>query len=407
MHLSPTILQVIPALDTGGAELSAIEIAGAIVAAGGRALVATEGGRMSAELLRAGGEIVTLPVGTKNPLAIYRNAGRLAEIVVRKNVDLIHARSRAPAWSALWAARRTGRPFVTTYHGAYSENGPLKRAYNRVMALGDVTIANSAYTAALIRARYGTPEDKMRIIHRGVDEGKFERSSLDPGRTAALRAAWSVAGGTPIILQAARLTRWKGQTILIEALAELARTQPSLDWAAVLAGDDQGRTGYREELAARAAAAGLSDRVRFPGHVSDMPAAFALAAVTVIASIEPEAFGRTSIEAQRMGSPVIATRLGAPPETVLAPPDTAPADRTGWLVPPGDASALAEALAEALTLADAERSALAARAATHAGAQFTLRAMRRATLDVYDGLLGSGLVARFDASGHLSGGKSS
>ena len=394
----PTILQIIPQLDTGGAELSAIEIAGALVSAGARALVATEGGRMADALTAAGGEIIALPLATKNPIQIYANAARLARLIEAEGVDLVHARSRAPAWSALWAARRTKRPFVTTYHGAYSETGPMKRAYNEVMAKGDVVIANSAYTAGLIRARYGTPESRVRIIHRGVDEVAFNPATLSGDRIGTVRAAWGVAPDTPIILQAARLTRWKGQTVLIDALVRLVVEQPGLPWVAILAGDDQGRTAYRDELNAKADALGLGDRVRLVGHVGDMPAAFATAAVTVIASIEPEAFGRTAVEAQRMGSPVIATRIGAPPETVLATPEVAADARTGWLVPPGDASALAMALTDALTLSVTQRSSLAQRATSHAAARFTLDAMRRATLSVYDGLLGTTLAGRFDAA---------
>ncbi len=430
----PVILQVIPQLDTGGAELSTVEIAAAIVMAGGRALVATQGGRMADAIVQAGGEIISLPVATKNPLRVYANAARIARLIEANGVDLVHARSRAPAWSALWAARRMQRPFVTTYHGAYAEKGPLKRAYNRVMAEGDRVIANSAYTAGLIRARYGTPDAKVRIIHRGVDEVTFDAARLyagapdpgapDPGapdpdtpnrvtpspaqghsdRLAALRIAWNLSEPTPrtpavpVILHAARLTRWKGQTVLIDALALFARAHPALPWIAILAGDDQGRSDYANELHSLAARHGIEDRVRLVGHVADMPAAFALAAVTVIASVEPEAFGRTAIEAQRMGSPVIATRIGAPPETVLATPDTAAEHRTGWLIRPGDPGAMADAIYQALTLSADARASLAIRASMHAGTKFTLDAMRAATLGVYDELLGTDLADRFKAA---------
>jgi glycosyltransferase involved in cell wall biosynthesis len=389
-----TVLQVIPALDTGGAELSTVEIAAALVAAGARALVATEGGRLATRIEAAGGEIVPFPAATKNPLRIYANAAALARLITGEAVDLVHARSRAPAWSARLAARRTGRPFVTTYHGAYAENGPLKRAYNRIMATGDLVIANSQYTADLIAARYGTPAGRLRVIHRGVDETAFDRAQVPRARIAALRDAWGVPeglrGSAPVVLQAARLTRWKGQTVLIDALARLARR----DVVAILAGDDQGRTGYRAELLAQIAAHGLDGRVRLVGHVEDMPAAFAAADVAVVASVEPEAFGRTAIEAQRMGCPVVATGIGAPPETVCAPPRVAAAARTGWLVPPGDPTALAAALDEALALDPATRAALGDRAAAHAAASFTLDRMRGATLAVYDDLLGTDLARR-------------
>ena len=154
---APTILQIIPRLDTGGAELSTIEITDAIVRGGGRALVATEGGRLASRITENGGEIVPFPAGTKNPIRILANARALERLIRMRGIDLVHARSRAPAWSALIAARRAGIPFITTYHGAYAEKGRLKRLYNSVMARAGVVIANSHYTAGLIRERYGTP----------------------------------------------------------------------------------------------------------------------------------------------------------------------------------------------------------------------------------------------------------
>ena len=392
----PTILQIIPSLDTGGAELSTVEIADAIVRAGGRALVATTGGRLAGQITAAGGEIVPFPAATKNPLHMFANVGALVDIIEREKVDLVHARSRAPAWSALRAAHLTGRPFITTYHGAYSENGPLKRTYNSVMAKGDVVIANSGFTAGLIKSRYGTPDARIRIIHRGVDPEAFDPAAIDPARLEAMRAILALTPSTPVIVQAARLTRWKGQTVLIEALGRISESAPP--WVAVLAGDDQGRTGYTSELEAGIARAGLENRVRLAGHVTDMPALFALATVTVIASIEPEAFGRTAIEAQMMGSPVIATNIGAPPETVLATPPCSPDHQTGWLIAPGDPTALAGALSEALSLEDDARRAFAQRTRTHAAAHFSLEAMKRATLEVYDQRLGTSLARTFEAT---------
>ena len=277
--IRPTILQIIPTLDTGGAELSTVEIASAIVVAGGRALVATQGGRLAQKIIEAGGEIVPFLAATKNPARMMGNARALAALIRREHVDIVHARSRAPGWSALSAARATKRPFITTYHGAYSENGPLKRAYNSVMARGDVVIANSAYTAGLIKSRYGTAADKIRIIHRGVDPAVFDRAAIDPARLEALREAWGVAPGARIILQAARLTRWKGQTVVIDALARLKAHGVAPGWVAVFAGDDQGRSAYTEELEKQAVGLGLKDHVRFAGHVSDMPAAEANMAI--------------------------------------------------------------------------------------------------------------------------------
>lgn len=176
----PTILQIIPQLDAGGAELSVVEIAGAVARAGGRALVLAESGRLAASIEAAGGEVMPFPAATKNPLRILANARSIARIATREGVDLIHARSRAPAWSALMAARRLGVPFVTTYHGAYNETNAVKRFYNSVMARGDATIANSHYTARLIADRYGTPPARLVVIHRGVDTARFDPERIAP-----------------------------------------------------------------------------------------------------------------------------------------------------------------------------------------------------------------------------------
>jgi glycosyltransferase involved in cell wall biosynthesis len=393
-----TILQIIPELDAGGAEQSVVEIVAALTKAGARALVAAEpGGRLAPDATAAGGEIIAFPAATKNPLRMLANAHALSRLAASQGVDLLHARSRAPAWSALLAARRAGVPFVTTYHGAYNEPNALKRRYNSVMAKGDVVIANSHYTAALIEARYHTEPERLAVIHRGVDATVFDRGHLDPDRIVALRRSWDVAPGQPIILHAARLTRWKGQSVLIDAVARLHSRGALRNAVLVLAGDSQGRETYVAELKAQVRNLGLGIHLRFAGHVRDMPAAFAAAAVTVVASTEPEAFGRTAIEAAAVGCPVIATNIGAPAETVLAHPAARHDETTGWLVPPADVEALAAALAEALTLQPHERAVIGVNARAHVLAAFTTRAMQRSTLTVYDRLLGTALEREFSS----------
>ena len=411
----PTILQIVPQLDAGGAELSVVEIAGAVARAGGRCLVLAEPGRLAANIEEAGGEVLPFPAATKNPLRILANGRRIAGIAAREGVDLIHARSRAPAWSALIAARRLGVPFVTTYHGAYNETNALKRLYNSVMARGDVVIANSRYTAGLIAARYGTPAERVEVIHRGVDTAAFDPVRVAPERVAALRRSWGVAPHRRVILQAARLTRWKGQAVLIDAAARLQAEGLLQEAAVVLAGDAQGRDAYVEELRSRIASQGLEHCVHIVGHVADMAAAYLAAHVTVVASTEPEAFGRTAIEAAALGCPVVATDIGAPPETVLTgergqtpgPPlqiEAQPFEargltpsqgRTGWLVPPADAAALAERLAEALALAPPARAEMGERARQHILANFSVTSMQASTLGVYDRLLSTTLQGRF------------
>ena len=384
---APTILQIVPQLDTGGAELSTIEIVEALVRVGARALVATEGGRMAERVTALGGEIIVMPLESKNPATILANGRRLARAVRTHSVSLLHARSRAPAWSALMAARRTRVPFVTTYHGAYGERGRIKRSYNSVMARGDVVIANSRYTADLIRGRYGALAGTPWIIPRGVDIARFSPSAIDQERRQRLRSAWGVGPGQRVILHAARLTTWKGQQSLIDAIARLNAEGRLGDAVLILAGDAQGREDYADRLRRRAAEQGIADCVRLVGHV------------TVVASIEPEAFGRAAAEALAVGCPTITTNIGAPPEIVLAPPEVASGEATGWHVPPGDAPALAAAIAEALAMPEAERDAMGARAIASIAARFTVVAMQRETLAVYDSLLGTSLAERFSEAG--------
>jgi glycosyltransferase involved in cell wall biosynthesis len=392
-----TILQVVPRLDAGGSEQAAVEIARALMSVGAAAIVATEGGRLATAIEDAGGEIVSLPVASKNPLTILANARRLAQLIEDRGVDLVHARSRAPAWSAFLAARRTRRPFVTTYHGAYGKPGLLKNFYNSVMGRGERVIANSDYTAKLIAARHPGAKARIRTIHRGVDADAFEARAVPREAVAKLKERWGVPPGTKIVLQAARLTGLKGHRDTIEA-AFLLAAESALDGAVVIfAGDATGKSAYRDDLAALIARHGLDDKVRLVGHCEDMPAAFLAAEVALVPSLVPETFGRTSIEAQAMGCPVIVSAIGALPETVIAQEEDK-AGFTGWLVPPADPSALAAKIKRALNLAPEARAALGARARARVASQYTLRAMQRATLAVYDELLGTSLAARFGQS---------
>jgi glycosyltransferase involved in cell wall biosynthesis len=366
------ILQVLPSLVTGGVERGTVEITQAIADAGGVALVASAGGRMVAAVERAGGRHITLPLASKNPLTIWRNAERLATLVRAENVAIVHARSRAPAWSAWLACRRTGAHFVTTYHGTYSEDLPFKRHYNAVMAKGERVIAASRFIARLIEARHGVDPAHIRVIPRGVDPAVFDPDAVSGDRVARMANAWRLPDGAAVVLLPGRLTRWKGQAVLIDAIARVARR----DVCCVLVGSDQGRRRYSAGLIRRAQRLGIADRLRVAGECDDMPAAFMLADVVVHASTQPEAFGRVVIEAQAMRCPVIAADLGAPVETVEQ-------GATGWRVPPSDAGALAAAIEQALALSQTERDALGERSRRAVLADYTVVGMQAATLAVY------------------------
>ncbi len=407
----PVILQIVPDLSTGGAERTTIEMAEAITLGGGRALVLSAGGRLEKELEDAGGELIRFPAQTKNPAAILFNALRIGRIIRHRGVSLVHARSRAPAWSAFIAAKRTRRSFVTTYHGIYNQDGRIKAFYNSVMSRGDAVICNSKYTAGIVKERHPKGAGKVDVIYRGVDLEKFDPTAVSTDRVRLLREQWRVPAGKRIVLLPARLTRWKGQLVLIEAAGELLARGEFSDVCFVLIGDDQGRTPYRAELEETAARLGLSGRVIIAGHCEDMPAAFKAASFTVLPSIEAEAFGRSAVESQAMGCLAIASNIGAFPETIPSEPGLlarvgsgSVADggarafgpgRVPWLFEPGNPKALCESLRYALTLDGDALDSLRKRSMERVRKDFSKRALQLQTLRVYDRLLGTQLAETF------------
>lgn len=371
-----TILQVLPALVQGGVERGTVEVAGAIVAAGGRAIVVSGGGPKEHELTRARAEHFTMPVDSKNPLVMYANIGRLVRLIKKEGIDVVHARSRAPAWSAWAAARRAGVPFVTTFHGTYSSGNWMKLRYNSVMTRGQRVIAISRFIAGHIRRKYGVESARLRVIHRGVDLNKFDATKVTAERVMGLAAAWRVEDGLPVVMLPGRLTRWKGQAVFIEAIARLGRR----DIRCLLVGSDQGRKEYKKELERLIASHNLGEIVRIVEDCQDMPAAYMLTDVVVSASTDPEAFGRVVPEAQALGRPVIATNHGGAQETVIE-------GKTGWLVEPGDADDLAAAINKALDLDMGAREKLAETAVANVVENFSKAAMCAKTIDVYNEVL--------------------
>ena len=361
-----TILQVLPALRGGGVEHNTLEIAAALRDVGARVLVASAGGHMAASL---GMDHICLPLETKDPLVLWHNSTRLRALIAEEGVDLVHAHSRAPAWSALIAARHRRKPFVTTFHGAYGAGNAVKRAYNRVMLRGDRVIAPSNFVAEHVRAVYGCLETRIRVVPQGIDTTTFDASAVPADINIPVRAAWGIADGVRVVLLPGRLTRLKGHAVLIEAMRELA----DQNITAVFVGSDAGHGAYRRELEALA---GNLD-VRFIGHRDDMAATYAASDVVVLPSVRPESFGRVLAEAGAMGLPVVATGHGAAQEIVVH-------GETGWLVAPADPPALANGIRMALAEAGP---ALAARARSHVEGRFTLAKMRAGTLAVYGELI--------------------
>lgn len=372
-----TLLQVVPELETGGAEQTTIDVANAVVRAGGKALVATRGGRMAARLEADGGRLAQMPVQTKNPLVMLGNAARLVDLIRREKVSIVHARSRAPAFSALWAAQATKTPFVATYHGVYGAKNSVKRWYNAVMTRGDLVIANSNYTRDHVLAEHKIDPERIVSIPRGVDLERFNPSWVTPERVQALREAWGVDARDRRVklLLAGRLTRIKGHLLIIEA-AKRMRAQGTENFLILFAGDDQGRTGYREEVEAAVVAAGLSEQVSLVGHCDDMPAAYQICDLAMLPTTKPESFGRTAVEPQVMGKPVLASDHGGTTETVVS-------GETGWLVKVDDPDAWATAMAKAIEMGPPRLAAMGQAAANRARRLYSVDAMCDATLDAY------------------------
>lgn len=385
-----TILQVVPRLDSGGAERTTLEIAGAVVRAGGRALVVSEGGRFAAEIERTGGEVVIAPAASKNPLTIWRNGRMLARLIAERGVSLIHARSRAPAWSALAAARKTGVPFVTTYHGAYRAAGPLKRLYNSSMLRADLVIANSRFTAErILEGGFENPQ-RLRVIPRGADLTLFNPNRMNEARVKKLTAQWGLDDGDGKfrLLLPARLTPWKGHEVAVEAAALLKNnlvknadgSGKASGLTLVFCGGAQGRDAYEQTLRALIEERGVRDMIHFVGECADMPAAYAWADAVLAPSTRPEAFGRTAVEAGAMARPAVASDHGGARETVIE-------GENGFLIPPGDAAALAAAIERLATMEPEARALMGQKGRARAASVYSSAAMCDATLRVYSELL--------------------
>lgn len=363
------VLQVLPELDAGGVERTTLEVAEALMDAGHGAFVVSGGGRLVQRLTKTGATHFTANIGSKRLLTYPWRVAALRKLIVLNKIDVIHARSRAPAWAAWRAAIAEGIPFVTTYHGIYNGGFPGKRRYNSIMARGDLVIANSNFTAEHIKATHKTPEERIRVIPRGVDMSIFDPDAVSPIRIEAVWKKWSVNPEDRVILLPARLTRWKGQIVAIKALAKLPE-----DTILVCAGDPQGRESYVAELRKLAVKLGVAGRLRLPGHEPDMPAALMAADRVTTPSTDPEAFGRTAAEAQAMGRWVVASDHGGAVDVVDA-------GQTGALVPPDDPDALARALLGVPGTYNAEA------ARERIETRFSKAALQKETLCVYADVL--------------------
>lgn len=384
-----TIMQVIPALNAGGAEQSCLDVSQAIVQAGGTSIVVANDGVKSGVIERHGAVFISMEVGKKTPWGIWRNSKKLAELIIKHNVDVVHVRSRAPAW-AVWQAVQRVRAkghqvrFMTTFHAAYRFKGTLKKRYNSIMARGERVIAISEYIRAHIKEHYGLTDDVMPLVYRGTALAQFHPLAVTAARQIQLAKEWQVPEDRRIILVPGRLTEIKGAHVVVEA-AKLLRHEKMADedqrWMIVfLAAADQ-TSGYAKRIRQQIEAANLGKYIRFAPTCRDMPAAYHLATAVIAPSLVPEGFGRIPVEAQAMGKPVIASALGGQKETVID-------GETGFLVKPDNPRILAQKIAHVLKMSEDDTYHMATKAMNHVMERFDLPVMTRGVLSVYKDLLG-------------------
>ena len=334
------VLQVIPKLGYGGAETGCYDIAHYLAEKDWGSYIATSGGELLKFVKKNRVGIFKIPVHSKNPILIFLNAIFLSLFILTKKINIVHARSRAPAWSCYLACLLTNRAFVTTFHGTYNFNNKLKKFYNSVMLRSNLTIAGSNFIFSHINENYNeylNKKKKLRVIFRGINIDYFSQKNISVLKQEKLKMEWGLEQNKFTILMPGRLTSWKGQEKLIESLNILIEDYNITNFQAILLGSDQGRKVYTKKLHSLVERYSLTKKVKFIENCKEMPLAYSLADVVVSASIEPEAFGRVAVESQAMGKPIIASNLGGSKETVLN-------KKTGFLYKHDDPRELAKNL---------------------------------------------------------------
>ena len=373
----PVVLQVLSELEHGGVETGTIEIAEALSTQGIKNFVASAGGRMVHELEKIKVPHFTLPLKTKNPIKLYLNSLKLEKIIKENGINIVHARSRAPAWSAYWAAKRAGVKFLTTFHGTYGL-GPkgIKKIYNRVMTYGELIIAISNHIKNHIIENYQVNEQKIRLIPRCVDIAKFSPQAVSEERIIRAVKDNNLPEDLPIITLVGRLTHWKGQHLLLEALSKMKNQH----FYCLIVGSDQGRIKYTNYLKELVKKYGLEQKVKFIGQSFDIPALLMVSDIVLSTSIEPEAFGRAAIEGQAMGKIVIVSNIGGSLENTID-------NVSGKLFESNNAEALANALDQALSMPEEEKKKMSAAAIKNVKDNFTKQIMCDKTIAVYNELI--------------------
>ena len=340
------VLQVIPKLGYGGAETGCYDIAHYLPEKNCESFIVTSGGDLIKFIDKKKVKLIRLPVHSKNPFLILLNSIILIGIILFFKISIVHARSRAPAWSCLLATKLTGRKFVTTFHGTYNFNGSLKKKYNSVMVRSDLIIAGSNFIFSHIKENYSEfmkLKKKFLVIFRGINVDYFDPSTKTESEEKKILKKWELNKEKKIILVPGRLTSWKGQELLIDAI-NLVKTELGYEaFHVVILGDDQGRDLFKKKLVRKVEQYRLGNQIKFIKHCSDMALAYYVSDIVISPSIEPEAFGRVAVEAQSMEKLIIASNIGGSNETIVN-------EKTGFLFESGDANSLSKKIIRAITM---------------------------------------------------------
>ena len=376
------ILQIIPNMEIGGAERTVLEITSFLKDTEFSSLVLTSGGKLIGELEKENIEVIKLKIDKKNPYSIIKNFFLFIKIFREKKIDLVHVRSRAPAWSAIFAAKKIGIPVLTTWHGHVSNSSFIKKIYNSIMLKGDAVIANSAYTAERISKIYNIDLNKIDIISRGVNVETFKGSKFSNLEISNMKKMWSVDDNKIIILFPARLTRWKGHLVTIEAI-NLLKKEKFFDHVIFLfAGEKAGAENYIKKLNSIITKFKLQENIKLVERIENMPLAYLASDIVLSPSIEPEPFGRIPIEAQAAGKTIIASDHGAVKDTIKNGNNF-----TGFKVKPNDPQALSIAIKQSITMDKKDLTKMHERAISNVKNNFSLENMCKKTLEVYKRLL--------------------
>ena len=383
MSTKINVLQVIPKLGYGGAETGCYDVAHYLSEKECGSFIVTSGGELLKFIKKEKVKVFRLPVHSKNPFLILFNTLILSLIIIFYKINIVHARSRAPAWSCYFACFLTNRSFVTTFHGTYNFKSKLKKFYNSVMLRAKLTIAGSNFIFNHINENYNeyfNKKRKLRVIFRGINVDYYSQKNISILKQEQLKQDWKLTSNRFIILMPGRLTYWKGQEKFIESLNILIQDYNFTNFEAIMLGSDQGRTVYKKKLINLVERYSLSKKVKFINHCKEMPLAYSLADAVVSASIEPEAFGRVAVEAQSMGKPIIASDIGGSKETILN-------KKSGFLYKFDDPRELAKSLNTVIQLTEEELNLMGNEGRKNITKKFDVETMCETNLSEYKKLL--------------------